>query len=442
MKILTTTPASGSTNVPLIGTITIKFSELIDPMTVDNSSVVVATKKSTFPLNVEAVTGDDFFEDSYTGIAKGTITTKDDTLTFTIADPLLPSATYNVYVSSHIKSLSGNLLEPPTSFSFITEEEDITNKIPAQIPTNVIIGTNVVTTPTNKFGVESSIPEADSFFQEDKLIELTFNKDIKESSLIGRIKIYIYDILSDKSPYRCKDTDYTLSVVNNVLEIVFSSELELTNKVIELKVLKGLESTDNESMASNYELTFVYRFDPYYSSIQYVRLYGGPLFENIKSINIALMLHVSSIEIDTKLKYKTLRDATTIKHLYAMWSTIHRLLLSNHQLLGSNMITKKLGDFSISLTNSGRVDLFNKLLRNSSGALKKLDDLIIFSGNSGIFQKNSANNNPDIGRLWPKYANFEGINSNIDNGEKNILVWDDGYTGYSSSEDNDDLSNL
>lgn len=125
-----------------------------------------------------------------------------------------------------------------------------------------------------------------------------------------------------------------------------------------------------------------------------------------------------------------------------MWNAIHRLLISNHQLLGSNMISKKLGDFSISLTNSGRVDLFNKLLRQSSGAIKKLDEMVMFSGNSGIFQKNSLINNPDIGRLWPKYANYEGINSSVDMGEKHVLVWDEGYTGYSSEEGSDDISGL
>src|SRR5205814_771395 len=90
-------PANGDTNVPLNETITVTFSEPMEPATINTSTFIVM--QGTTPV-------------------AGTVTYTNGTATFTPADNLAPLTTYTVTINTGAKDLAGNALTSDITWNF------------------------------------------------------------------------------------------------------------------------------------------------------------------------------------------------------------------------------------------------------------------------------------------------------------------------------------
>jgi hypothetical protein len=93
--IASTNPAAGDTNMPINITISATLNELIDPSTVNSSSITVS------------------------GVS-GTVSITDQTLAFKSGSNLPVNTTLTVTIKSGLKDLAGNTMSAPYSFTFTT----------------------------------------------------------------------------------------------------------------------------------------------------------------------------------------------------------------------------------------------------------------------------------------------------------------------------------
>jgi|JI10StandDraft_1071094.scaffolds.fasta_scaffold01235_12 hypothetical protein len=94
-SIASTNPAAGDTNMPINITVSATLSELIDPSTVNSSSLAVS------------------------GVS-GTVSITDQTLAFKSSSNLPANTTFTVTIKSGLKDLAGNTMAAPYSWTFTT----------------------------------------------------------------------------------------------------------------------------------------------------------------------------------------------------------------------------------------------------------------------------------------------------------------------------------
>jgi len=444
MNITATVPASSAINAQLKPVVQITFDELVDPISVDNSSITVATKKTNMinfgaelSSTIDLFTSNDFFVDEFSGLVNGEVRVEGSIITFTPSTRLQPNTVYTVYISNAIKSSTGTSIQSVKYFSFTTQEEDILQEIPADIPRQIVLGTNVVTSVTSDFNVTDTYPAQDAFFHADRTIKIYFNDELEASNNLSRISIYTYDLLLDKAPALLAFDKYTATISAETLTIVLSGDVVLDNKIVEVRLTTMFSSTSGKRLGSTYSLKFTANLTPYFTSTKIIKLLGGSIISGVSDSSIACMIVYASAEIENKLYGKSLneRSASIIRQQYSTWMTIQNLLLNNTAAIANDYVKKTLGDFSIAVSNSAKIQFFNKLMKQATHALAKIDNMLMFAGSKGIFQKNSKNSNPDIGRLWQRKANQPGLNDRVDTGEKFMLTWNDEYTAFSPLDD-------
>jgi len=127
--VITTVPKNEKTDVKLDSTITITFSENMDPASVNSNSVLLKQGDA----NIE-----------------GIITVDKEVAIFTPSNHLLPSTTYVGVVTIEVKDTNGNNMVEEYSWTFVTKEDIIIPTIIATTPldgaTNVPINTKITAT--------------------------------------------------------------------------------------------------------------------------------------------------------------------------------------------------------------------------------------------------------------------------------------------------------
>lgn len=94
--VVSTTPTTGSTNVPTNAAISVTFSESVDSASVTNAAFTLS------------------------GGATGTIVVSGATATLTPTTPMAPSSVITATVSTAVRDRAGNPLPAPVSWSFTT----------------------------------------------------------------------------------------------------------------------------------------------------------------------------------------------------------------------------------------------------------------------------------------------------------------------------------
>ena len=106
MKILSTAPATADINVSLEAEIKITFSEQIDPLSIDDSSISLSTNKTsivygnTNKTSIDNTYSDvDFFSDELSGVISGKARVSGNDLYYKPNSMLKTNAIYVVHVS-------------------------------------------------------------------------------------------------------------------------------------------------------------------------------------------------------------------------------------------------------------------------------------------------------------------------------------------------------
>jgi uncharacterized delta-60 repeat protein len=109
-----TSPVNGTTNVPVSTTIAVTFSEPIDPLYVDTSSILVT---------------------STSGSVAGRVLVSGTTATFTPSNNLSYQSTYTVKITANVKDLAGNSMLSDYIWTFTTGRLDATFGIGGKVTT-------------------------------------------------------------------------------------------------------------------------------------------------------------------------------------------------------------------------------------------------------------------------------------------------------------------
>lgn len=438
MRIISITPSNGSTNVALTTPIRIKFSQQIDITSISNDSIIVGREGgrilTTHYNNPNVIYSEDAFLFPYgEDVIQGNITIDENdntVLVFTPITPYAPNTQYKVFISRSIKSTSSAILDKIYTATFTTVEEDLSKEYP--IPQNIEYITiidkylnvlNESPLDINKFTIIETTPAKDSFLNTNRDILIKFSHSVDSNSTQDKIIIYIYDLLSDYPPR--KITNFTTLVNADTITITLPDTISIVNVIFVIKILPGILSTSGIMLEQEYVLSYIGDLVPYESSTKLIRLYAGVLLSNVRDVNIALHIYTASLEayrLVAKANMSYIQKKTFIQS-YTLYLTLYRLLTNNIDYDLPSSIRKELGDFAISIENGHRVSLYNALLSDIKKQLDRLKSMLNFLPEGGYFLKNSAHRmDSGIGRMWTVGI---GVNSKIDQGERNLLIWDD-----------------
>lgn len=199
LSVLSTNPVDGGTGVSRNTTIEITFNENIDSSTVSSST---------------------FVTDGITG----TYETIDDVVTFTPSSPLDYSTTYDIEITTGLKSLIGQPLETPYTFSFETGDVplmSLDSTTPAQGDINVILS---------------------------PILSATFNYNVAGASIDGNVSLV--DFESNPVPFMTyMSGDPTFVFIEPTIPLNY-------NSVYTMKFLTGLQSEEGYYLDAAYNISF------------------------------------------------------------------------------------------------------------------------------------------------------------------------------------------
>ena len=122
--------------------------------------------------------------------------------------------------------------------------------------------------------------------------------------------------------------------------------------------LKGLKDVDGNELLKDYKLFFTTEYNPFYASVEMLKMEMGSWIENVPDDTIALSIHWSSLEANniTGLKPKSERYYFA-RTRFVMYDAALRLFTMPAGSIGSNGKQKQLGDLLIENSSSLDYDL-------------------------------------------------------------------------------------
>jgi len=438
LNIVSTIPNNNSSVVAFNSVITVTFDSIIDPTSLDGGSITVSyidpnvgmVDSGKVPTNTGRFATDNFINEESSVFVGGAISIVDDVnLVFTPNSLLSPLTKYDVYISDTITDTDDVQLGTIYHMSFTTLREDLgSDEIPAITELNTVIGTNViynnidyVPVVNTSFYVLNTYPNQDSFLI-SSAAKITFNKDIAESvTITDFVTVYSADLLSDYPESEVQDA--SIAYAGSIITVTLNYE---NNKIYTIKIDKSLQSIDAETLDVDFELSYLSVMTPYYVSSKLVRLAAGTLLSKHSDLHIASLIQYYSNDIDYLLRFYTMdsKMSNFIKQKYVLMYTLEGLLLNNMNSGLHDSVSKKLADFSLSITSKNKVDLYNSLMGGIKEWKRKYE-ITMASMGSGGFVRNKQRFVSDIGRLWPRGTNAPAINASYypSDGMLNSLVY-------------------
>jgi len=437
MVLLSSSPTNNSINVALSSTIYVDFDLNIDDSSIDNSTITVATNNAKVIETKNILQPNDlfqidtFFKDGVTGFVDGVVTASGSRLTFTPKRPLQPNTRYMVSVASTVAGENASLLGKIKVFYFTTAEADVNiEELPAPSNLTTIIGSSLIeqTLAPGVFSFLSIFPDCNKIIRTTSTISVEFSEDLDAGSTAEGLKIYVYDPMSDEPVDKLtEDTDYTVVVVDGMMDISFSSGVLVANKILSLRLTSTLRSTsDTITYLSNpQDFMWFISLSPYYSSTRMLRLKAGTILTSMSDADLSYAIWTASMDADSNLANIESSNMDTLKQKYVLYFTLDTLLMNNFSYGLSDFVKKQLGDFNITLSNKHKIQLYNKLLDEIKHWKDVIKEYINLKSSTGYFMRGVNNRSVDIGRLWTAGSGYPGLNSYDQTRERLLKTWDD-----------------
>lgn len=281
-----------------------------------------------------------------------------------------------------------------------------------------IVGSYAAATPS--LTVSTLSVEADSYnITAPTSLVLTFNKPLKVSTVTtSTVKVYgnaVFGSTSVPSPEGAvistavTPSGSTVTITINTTEVGNNNELKLylSSSISS----EGVTPTELTLRTDQYYY-FYTQFDPFYTTVEELRLEYGGLLSAIDDLTLAKLIYQYSSFVDI---YNTVAlsgvSFAQIAQSYVHCAVINTLIKGGYlDLPGGN--SKSLGDlkFSNQISNSS---LSNVLLKDTEKCM--LDMMTLLTGASNMTTVVRADNHPDtplIGRLWVNVEGYPGAPSN------------------------------
>jgi hypothetical protein len=413
MRVLSTNPTSGQVavfnNLPIV----ITFDKNVDKETVSEATVLITTSKpgvikvkNQLEQPSDIFDSESFFSDDYTAIVKSSIIIDNNTITFKPKTSLLPNTKYTVTISEHIAGLDGSTLGKMHYFSFKTASEDLArDPLPQEIgELQTIIGKNVYLEgqpAQTGFRVIKSSPDKSSLFVRGTKVSITLSDDLKLDQT-GMVSVFYSEIFSDFPGEEVDAADYTVTINGKTITVELVKDSLKPNCYYEV-IFNGVESASGAKLTESYSVDYLSELTPYYSSTKLIKLKGGSVLTGVSDITMAMMIHCASVEADqylskTRLSYP---DQMALKKHYASNATLEYILSTNFSGVINDFVSKKLGEFSISVASKTKINLYNSLVKELKDWKQSFFDYI--TSFNGVVPRQPAKY--DIGRSWIKGGN-------------------------------------
>lgn len=159
----------------------------------------------------------------------------------------------------------------------------------------------------------------------------------------------------------------------------------LTNAILHITLPVGLKTTDGAILRQPVTFDIASMIDPFYASVEQVKLVGGMSLRNLSDITLAGQIYMASKAVDM-MNFNPPHSPTSHEHfqfinarnLYVAASAAKTLILSMGDLLGPG--THVLANFSVSKTRNSDLEGTAAKLNDLSSTIKLYDPTIRSGG--------------------------------------------------------------